>query len=144
MLLRSADGVYAYHLTLTPGGWALVCMGRDILFEPSGGFRYMDALARQLKANGHDHFKPLFEIDYLGGGLVNVLCNFEGHDNEQRAEVRSHLHQLDSEFNLGLTPLLETTLCTNFLNGINGNRSLRSDLRNSGSIPTPTSRQLVT
>lgn len=143
MKLKSNDGVVSYHFFLTPQGWSLTAFTLDQFYEPKKGCRYLDALARKLKDNNAGYFKPLFAIDYIGDGLINIVAGEEVSQDDLRKLLSDRLAELDREFDLGLLPLVRSTLCTNFLNGINWTRSTNVVCENSALVPKTISQHAL-
>lgn len=140
MQLRSMDGEIAYHFQVTPGGWNLCAMARDQFFEPTDSFTFEHLLAKKLKAERREHFRPYFSIDYVRGTVVNITWAAELITNSlAAATITRHLREVEGEYDLALLTLVGDLQCKDILNGFFGNHSIRIVLTRSGSELTNTS-----
>lgn len=140
MQLQSVSGLFAYHFSVTPGGWHLTCFARDQFYEPKDSFLYTEILARKLKEEGREHFRPVFSIDYVRGAVINVTWAPDLiADTDAAAIIEQHLLELENEYDLQLYQLVGGLQCKQILNGFCGTPSIRKDLSQSASTRMSTS-----
>lgn len=136
MQYRSSCGKFKYHFMLANAGWVLLCYGRDPMYQVPDNLTFRHLYAKKMQERGDDFVLPVFAIDYINNGIVNVAVDIEtsGAD-ETRALVEQHVRDLDSELNLGLIDALGESVWSSFLIGLNKTRFFRSGFSSLESTP---------
>lgn len=134
MIYRSRDGSVEMHFWLTRGGWAVLCMGRDPMYQPSNGFTLRDRMAVKMQEAGSDYKRPIFEVDSIGYDLVSVFAT-EYCGKDPRSFILSWIRELDDEVNLGLTTILEAIEWEPYLNGMHKTRFYKPVFEKSTLMP---------
>lgn len=116
MLLVTNDNKLSCHFTLTPVGWALIALAKNDVYQiPSGDALHL-RVARVAKAEGANHFRPVWVINKIGPSIVTIDWV---NDHEQTCtpedDIRNVLRDLDDQCDLHLTNVVEEGQCqTNF------------------------------
>jgi len=120
MQYRSPCGKFKYHFFLANAGWVLLCYGRDPIYEVPDSLTFRHLFAKKRQELGDEFVLPVFAIDFMSSGIVNVAIDIEtGGADATRSLVESHVRALDTELELGLMDALGECVWKNFLIGLN-------------------------
>lgn len=124
MRYKSEDGSMEMHFWLTRGGWTLICMGRDPLYKPTGGFTLRDRISELMHEEGSDFKVPIFEIDSLGYDLISVFAT-EYCGDKAADLITAWVREFDDRNKVGILPILEAISWQPYLNGTHKTRFYR-------------------